>query len=315
MPFSASTSSSFNPAAAASLNALASLVSKSPDDNHWLSRRFTEPEGTMLEAELLLSPSGMHRSAIGRAIMLKKDKVSAKFSELWNLFPVAPTNTTTTTIITTNHETHLIHAFMRLRGTIQVVVSSSDETGEKEEVFSNMLFGPDIARVLNALLALESSCVTNDSRERLLLSPHHASKLDEIESDDPSLVVRGRKRPLFTTLQGKNNKGTAFAAEWLVMQYMYNQGEYALSIRHNHFGLRDALFPRFGGGELQEEGMPFNAACQMAMQQIHKEMHHISTVVDRRFVPLLMGTHARLGRDSPLRGVNDEILRLVLLLQ
>ncbi len=108
MPFSPN---AFGPVAAASLDALASLVYKCPDENHWQFRRFTEPEGTELEAELLLSPSGMQQSAIVRAMLLQEEHIETKFSKLCVSQPKK----------IVNRKQHLIHAFLRLRGSIQVV--------------------------------------------------------------------------------------------------------------------------------------------------------------------------------------------------
>jgi hypothetical protein len=279
MPFSPAV---YNAQVAAALNALESDLDTREDRLSERYHMFTKFSGTDFEADLLLSLSGLKLSGVGRVLSAMSYETDAQ-KKLLDAFVEADA-----------FPLQIMAVVTELRGLIK-----TNRPARTTPAFRDTLFGPRVAQVLNALLAAEVS-----GPGRHYFWPRYAFTMSCVTDRQPFALL--------------TDKGTAAAADLLVLQHSSCQDELATFLRMNadDFGVKAALFyfePRF---VMHDDPNAFKALFQSAIGNVRSEMYRVATTVDNRAVPVLMAKNRRLGCNSPLGRMEVEILdwivRLVL---
>jgi hypothetical protein len=272
---------------AAVLNALVSkLAMKNQPYNTSLYHTFTTPEGTGIEVDLLLSCSGFEFSPIGRVI----------------------TNAATYSLTKHGDEDLLrgfnnpFHNKPRDHGCSAIVKQVLEMRKAAKKVpfpkiscmynFSDALFGPKVAKVLNALLSLEASFAECPKHQKYV--PRFCNQF------------HSKAREPFALYSGK---GTAYAADILTLEHNFPLGGLTTHVELQEYDSRveRALFPAFG--ELVPADL--NTSVETAIRNVRKDMFYVVHTVEPTIVPVVMAGHSRLGRGSHLQKLNADVLRII----
>lgn len=291
---------------------------------HQSFRTITQPEGTFAEADYLLSCSDVKYSPVYRLLgsfNLDDDESSIDPDELKKALPFAPDLITQVNRLYTRGnsraehikrhqelESTFIHSVLEFRQTLRHTIIAPPAVVDDpppSPFFSDTLFGPHVAKVINALLSLEIRLVDNDARPPNF-PQYHRSKI----------IAYDQSEQRRTTIALRSGRGTAFLGDALVLQYSVSDTGYmirALRTEEGDFGLMEALFPEFG--TIIEANLPdykFNYQIYQALQNVRNEMCYIITIVDGKVVPTLMAGNRRLGQASLLLGkLDNEILCMI----
>jgi hypothetical protein len=284
----------------------------------------TEPEGTLLEADILLSCSHIGRSALIQTLRYvdPEDELFGVSDREMHCFFRDPAQYEA--VVEKFYEPHgraakikvldakksIISTVLECRRSIRQIPVPKMSPGP---VFSDGLFGPHVAKVMNSLLEAEIECTENYGvYESFPPSKRHLEKFWRDENR--------RQRALVSLVQSDAQsqehrsfapgKGTAFAGDMLVRVH---------SITSNHDKIeggsvtarkiREALFPVF---QYSPSGVETPDICfRKAFQNVREEMDFVHRIVHGQVLPFLMAAAPRLGRESPLRDVDVEVMRII----
>ena len=283
----------------------------------------TEPEGTRLEADILLSCSNIGRSALNQTLRYvdPEDELFGVEDQSMQCFFRDPAQFEA--MVEKSHGPHgqafksmvldakksVISTVLECRRSIrQIPVQTLSGP-----VFSDGLFGPHVAKVMNSLLEAEIDCTENygvyespPPSEWFLVEKWrqekrvHTSLVSLVQSDAQSLERRSFAQ----------EKGTAFAGDMLVRMH-------AITFNHDKFEggsvaarkVREALFPVF---QYSPSGVETpNISFRKAFHNVRLEMDFVHRIVHGEVLPFLMAAGPRLGRESPLRDVDVEVMRII----
>jgi hypothetical protein len=275
----------------------------------------THPEGSHFEADILLSCSDINGSPIDHLIR-RIDYAfhgSRKSNKSISLFLPLNTLQEKLKVLRSSHLLHyrenkfrnesistFLSSVLAYRGAIRI----TGEVRATGPAFSDGLFGPHVAKVFNSLLALEIRLADNDTRPEGFPEQNRNLML---------AVDHSEQRRSFALRSGK---GTAFAGDVLVLQHIQAPriGVMLKKLKETEgfdCGLMDALFPEFNDlppplDQIRESD--FELAINMALIEVRYEMDLVITTIHGKALPVLMALHRRLGRDSPLKALDAEIL-------
>ncbi len=267
------------PRAVPVLNAMVSELERPENTDEslkFLIHTFTHPSSTRFEADLLLSCTGLSWSSVCRQVRNSDAAVGGTRKAVNTRKTIA---------------TEIIETRESIPGTYTI---------RRGPAFSDTLFGPSVAKVLNGLLALEISAVDSVS------APQYFWALSAPLFDFPELRKR---RGSFAV---RSEYGTAFAADALVLQHRLSKDELSTFLRLNKvndFGLSQALFPAFEEplGYSEMGIIQFDKRVNSALQNVRREMYRVHTVVHGKAVHILMAR----GTGSPLAAIEPEILLMI----
>ncbi len=271
---------------------------------------FHKPEGTPLEADLMLSCTGLKWSVMGRVLKnyedVMEDSHGSVNCELLSLFVPKRRCGKYRKL---RHYKQIVETIFESRGAIKNK-SQRLYPSSSTNAFSDLLFGPHVAKVLNALLEWEIQMA-----EGKWHTYYHLCFEDQ--NNEPT-----NKMP-FALINGR---GTAFAADLLLAQHAFHEDDpetedlsfFLLFSEPNHgdFGLMDALFPMFKKLPADvkrtiDDYRNFNHFFGIAIGNVRAEMHFITTTIDRYAVPTLMAGIPRLGGRSHLGMIDREVLCMI----
>jgi hypothetical protein len=292
MPFSPEI---YGTRATTALNAL----SDSEQSFGWVM--FTKTEGTAFEADLLLSCSGLYSTPVCRLL----DAINSGkrgYNLVGGFLGKQPRK-----ISVLNHFNGKLPSAQGVRFEVMVLlrrlrrsIPRSVSTTRSGPAFTDAKFGPRVAKVLNALLALEIAVVGNTGVDQ-------GTYVFNITFARARVLASWDERPAFAL---GTEEGTEFAAELLLHQ----AGSLEFFIedakeRGEGFGIVDALFPTYGA--VPTEHSDFFPCFQGAVMNCHREMYTLLVVVIDRTVPVLMAGVHHLGRNSPLAKLDQSVLQMI----
>ena len=311
----------YGPRAAAALDAITHEITPDEDKLHTgcfdtiENYVMTHPEGSHFEADILLSCSDFNSSPIDRLIR-RIDYAfhgSRRSNKSISLFLPLNTLQEKLKVFKASRFLHyreykerdesistFFSSVLKYRGAIRI----TGEVRATGPAFSDSLFGPHVAKVFNSLLALEIRLVDNDARPEGF--PEHNRNL-------MLAVDHSEQRRSFSLRSGK---GTAFAGDVLVLQHKQaaRTGVMLKKLKEAEgfdCGLMDALFPEFNDLPTpldQIRDSDFELAINMALIEVRYEMDLVITTIHGKALPFLMAWHRRLGRDSPLKVLDTQVL-------
>ena len=252
------------------LNALVcALETRNQPYNQSLYHTFTQPSGTAFEVDLLLSCTGLDHSPFGRVVnsATSRDMVQGGDGELLRAFG----NPIRCSINTTGfHYPTVVHTVMRIRSHLPKMTSIRKR--RSGNAFKDTLFGPRVAKALNALLAFEV-WVASGSRD--IKFTHSAILGNHLA-----------RRPYALCIE----EGTAYAADVLTVQHNFpllglTKFLWEAEPRAD-FGLMDALFPAFCAepSKEPEHYTHFAESVTAAMRNLRIEMFYTTPVTDQNLV-------------------------------
>jgi hypothetical protein len=257
----------YGPTASTALNALVrTLETQDQPCNPSLYHTFIKPEGSAFEADMLMSCTGFDESPIGRVVnsAISRDVMpggaGGDAEELLSAFG----NPILLRTATGFHCPSLVDTVMEIRANLpKTTVTRQPRRGQ---AFKDALFGPQIARVLNALHAFE---VWVASGSRAIKFTH---------SDMFSNQTFRRPYALCT------EEGTAYAADVLTLQHNFpllGLTRFLFEAKPGaDFGLKDALFPAFCNplvsGDPERYYIDFAESLTAAMRNLRIAMFSVS---------------------------------------
>lgn len=305
----------YGPRTAAALDALHKIMYKDKIERKTSFWYYTiiPASGTMLEADLLLSCSDVMSSPVYR---LFKYNVEIR-TELTDIFAPEKDKKISDEIIA-----HSIVEFRRsIRGVFNKNAAVATVTTTIDS-FSDTLFGPCLAKVLNGLLILEIKLA--NARPTDGLDTYYRATIEKVDSHSP---------PAYQPFALQSEKGTAFAGDLLLLQYSlssYIVGDMVLLFPEESALLMKALFPEFKGKSFAwdqrewEDLLPelekprnaidrfkFNSLIGKALGEARREMEFVVNVIHGRALVILMAGNRRLGENSPLGALDTELLRMI----
>jgi hypothetical protein len=332
---------------AAALNTLERKLTTLLVSRYSSARRFPfhTPDGTPLEADLMLSCTGFKWSLVGRVMKNSKKAFQGKYSEVDREVLDLFITTTPLSQQTLYPYGATVESILKLRDSIRQQVAVQNyyhhHSPEEEEggirhhhqsgaaaavFFDDLLFGPHVAKVLNALMELE----IQTAERTLVHCPHfwpHYALFFMGEQEEEVL------RLPFALVRTTNGSVTAVAADLLLLQHAFHQDkprpyELAHRLYNRHlepvirtggdFGLLKALSPTFHGAlpttkkrMAQVDIMHFRQMFGTAIGNVRAEIDFITTTIDRVAVPILMAGTPRLGSESPLGKIEKEVLCII----
>jgi hypothetical protein len=288
---------------------------------------FTEPEGTLFEAEFLLSCSNNGQSLLYKTLryvdaknemfeynnqsLRRFFKDPTQFDTMIEMYPKTRDQDAKNKMVS-DIQKLVVNTFLECRKSIRQI-SGEDIPLSSSPVFSDGLFGPYVAKVMNSLLEAEI-----ESTENYKVSPPPTwnsptlAQAESVKQDELICLVSSdahlsqERRPFAL----RSGKGTAFAGDMLVRMY-------AVSFNHERFlgdsviaqKVRESLFPRFEYGPSGEEEM--DTAVYYAFQNVRLEMDFVARIVHGKVLPVLMSRIPRLGSGSVLYAVDKEVLSMI----
>jgi hypothetical protein len=291
---------------------------------------FTEPEGTLLEAALLFSCNNIGRSPLYQTLSYVNPqdelfdpsnqslrhffKDPAQFDTMVEMYPKTRDQGAKDDMVF-DIQKSVVNTFLECRKSIRQI-SGEDKTLSSSPVFSDGLFGPHVAKVMNSLLEAEIEFTENYGVNPFgPPSRWYSSTMARAESVKQDVLLRlvnsdehhSQERRPFALRSGK---GTAFAGDMLVRMH-------AISFNHERFNMdsvaaqkvRDALFPEFEYGPRGEEVM--DTTVYWTLQNVRLEMDFVTRIVHGEALPVLMAGIPRLGSGSVLCTVDKEVLCMI----
>jgi hypothetical protein len=217
--------------ASTALNALVhTLETQDQPYNPSLCHTFTTPEGTAFEADTLMSGTGLDESPIGRVVnsAISRDVMPGGVggdAELLSAFgdPIR------CSAKSGFHYPSLVNTVMEIRANLPKATLNRQQ--RRGEAFKDALFGPRVAKVLNALHAFE---VWVASGSRAIQFTHSAM-----------FSNHQHRRPYALCTE----EGTAYAADVLTLQHNFpllGLTRFLFEAEPGcDFGLKTSLFPAF----------------------------------------------------------------------
>lgn len=329
----------FGPRAAAALDALVARVewrgekAKSKDGNDLLFHTITEPSGTLLEADILLSCSDVKYSPVFRLLEhcmtdeeLTRLFVQCDYDQHFLASKAAhfqKCNTKAETDSARNEiESILSRSVLEFRKSIREMIAATTQSTTAGPVFSDTLYGPHVAKVLNALLAFEAHLASTSVRPGSF-PVYYRSIIDSADNH------QSEQCRMFAVQPGK---GTAFAGDALLLQYClsWDTGSMISLFPEESSPLMDALFPEFqvsdkawnkhGWDELLPElekppsavsKHKFESLLHKTLEEVRVEMGFVVNIVHGQAVTTLMAGNRRLGENSLLGVLDIETLSMI----
>jgi hypothetical protein len=284
----------------------------------------TEPEGTLLEADILLTCSNNGITSLYRTLRYVNPKDDLFNEDEPALLRLFQDPTQYQTMLDTYHKTHprdarramvynvqksVVDTILECRGSIRQI-AGEDKPQSSSPVFGDGLFGPHVAKVMNSLL--EAEIEFTEVNPPLLEFPSYTAHNESARQTRLlSLVLvneHSQERRSFALHSGK---GTAFAGDILVQMHCtsYNhdkfQGDSPVTQK-----VREALFPEF---ELTPHGRKTvsHSCIYQALQNVRLEMDFVFRIVHGEALPVLMAGIPRLGSESILNMVDKELLCMI----
>ena len=253
---------------------------------------FTKTKGTLFEADLLLSCAGLFNSPVHRLMLDCRPGEGVH----WLMLSSGSENVGLAEKFLgkkSSSRLEILGLVRRLRSSLPRPVSS-----RSGPAFSDAKFGPRVAKVLNALLALEIAVAGDNGVDQ---------RTDGVSISYPQAQAFGPwdERPAFAL---QVEEGTTFAAELL----LHRAGALTLFLeeakeRKEDFGIMDALFPAFG----KVPTGVFSSDFSRAVTNARVEMYALLVVVVRWAMAVLMAGVHRLGRNSPLATIDQGVLKMI----
>ncbi len=326
----------FGPRAAAALDALVARVewrgeTKSKDGNDLLFHTITEPSGTLLEADILLSCSDVKYSPVYRLLEhcttdeeLTRHFVQGDYDEHFatKVAHFQKCNTKAETDSARNEiEFILSRSVLEFRKSIKEIAATTQST-TTGPVFSDTLYGPHVTKVLNALLAFEAHLARTSVRPDSFPA-NYRSIIDAADNH------QSEHCQMFAVQPGK---GTAFAGDALLLQYClsWDTGSMISLFPEESSPLMDALFPEFqvsdkawnkhGWDELLPElekppsavsKHKFESLLHKTLEEVRVEMGFVVNIIHGQAVTTLMAGNRRLGGNSLLGVLDIETLCMI----
>ena len=354
----------YSPRAAAALDALADRISldgKVSMADGYRYYTMTSPSGTMLEANLLLSCSDMRFSPVFRLLEYGvidhaepvvepfiQENSREEFNALILRYETCIRKKERHSI-GREIRLHLSHSVLEFRRSIRDVFFHSHAVGLPLSnatttpiigggtagsviVFSDTLFGPYIAKVLNGLLILEA-CLANATTATIArsrhygLPAHYREMMESIDSQQSSCQTT-----MISALLLQPRTGTSFAGDLLLLQYSmsWSMGAVVLNFPEESRLLMEALFPAFQGGDnawekhgwdllLPELEKPLNAVnksnfdslLNKALREARTEMRFVINTIHGQALTILMAGNRRLGENSAFGTLDNELLCMI----
>ena len=254
----------YGPTASTALNALVrTLETQDQPYNPSLYHTFTLPEGTAFEADILMSCTGLDESPIGRVVnsaisrdVMPGGVVGDNAEELLSAFG----NPIRCSLATGFHYPSLVDTVMEIRAHLPKATFTRQQ--RRGEAFKDALFGPRVAKVLNALHAFE---VWVASGSRAIKFTHSAMLGNHLA-----------RRPYALCTE----EGTAYAADVLTLQHNFpllGLTRFLFEAEPGaDFGLKISLFPAFCNplvsGDPERYYIDFAESVTAAMRNLRIEM-------------------------------------------
>jgi hypothetical protein len=300
--------------AAAILNVMADEY-RSESKNGIYTKKFytnTQPEGTPFEADILLSCNNIKSSAVARVLSRLDPKSCycdeepeyirlfftdpSQYSAMLKEYDEAPTGDARRLIRSKISES-ILNVVLDIRRSVRGMLKPDEPT--QTPAFSDTLFGPHVAKVMNSFLQVEIQLADNE----ITLSPRPEDRFKwdtVIASQIQSSPLTGEHRSFAL----RTGKGTAFAGDFLTLKYCGLRIGNALPL------IQDALFPEFEKDYKGEKNYN-TASVNSAMLNVREEMVFLTDIVHNQALPILMAGVRRLGRESLFRDVDYELMRIM----
>jgi hypothetical protein len=275
----------------------------------------TQPEGTPFEADILLSCSNIEKNAVN-CILRRMDPQSYFFDEIPEFIGVFFADSSQYTVLVNEYSgartidarravsskiiESVLNAVLDIRRSIRCLLKPEEPS--PTPAFSDTLFGPHVAKVMNSLLQVEIQHTENE----ITLSSRPEDRFTWVTvfgslTQSSSL---SDERKSFALRAGK---GTAFAGDFLTLQY-YNC-DYKILNGTALPLIKDALFPEF---EKDIMGKQNNTEeVNRALHNVREEMVFLTDVVHHEALPILMAGVRRHGRESLFRDMDYELMRIM----
>ena len=279
----------------------------------------TQPEGTPFEADICTSCSSVRFNAFNVILQrmgpdddLYDDENEyakhffadpAEYDAMCEAYKKTGDSAAQTAICTQIKET-IISSMLEFRKTIREVVEP-----EKEETlaFSDSLYGPPLAKVMNCLLVVEIQLTENDFTTT---PPRHPESGGEHQQIFQSLMLKNSLSDQRRSFALRSGKGTAFAGDLLVLQHFRSRGLELKDGKGKMLPLiKDALYPVFRynyQGKRSRKSFAVNLLCN-----VKTEAAFVLDIVHGQALPILMAGVHRLGRESLFRDMDDELMRII----
>jgi hypothetical protein len=306
--------------AAAALNVMANVYRWSSGKERNTENYYTktQPEGTLFEADLLLSCNYVRTNAVNYMLCCM-DPMDYQFDNKHNyasLFFTDPTQYTA--MVNEYNEAHESSAQKLVRSKIKQSVLNSilefrksirNMAGPEEPLqtptFSDTVFGPHVAKVMNSILQVEIQLTENEITISSL--PEDRNKQETVFNSLMQSSSLSDQRKSFALRSGK---GTAFAGDFLVLQHFRSQGSKLKDGNDNALPLvRDAFFPEFEYDVKRRKSL--KVSVPSALINVRGEMVFLTDVVHKQALPILMAGIHRLGRESLFRDMDRELMCMI----
>jgi len=282
------------------------------------SRKFytnTQPEGTPFEADILLSCSNIETNAVN-SILRRMDPQSYYFVEIPEFIGVFFADSSQYTVLVNEYSgartidarravsskiiESVLNAVLDIRRSIRCLLKPEEPS--PTPAFSDTLFGPHVAKVMNSLLQVEIQHTENE----ITLSSRPEDRFNWVTVFG-SLIQSSSLSDERKSFALRAGKGTAFAGDFLTLQY-YNCDVKILNGTALPL-IKDALFPEFEKDIMgnQDDTEDVNSA----LHNVRQEMVFLTDVVHHEALPILMAGVHRLGRDSFFKDVDHELMRIM----
>jgi len=301
--------------AAAALNVMAEIYKKteySGMDKTYYS--MTQPEGTLFEADLLLSCNNVQGNAVNYIMgIIDPDNECTYSSHLCT--PFVPDQTQydamreeyrttrdryTEETIRTNIKKLVVNSVLEIRKSVRDMVGPEEVS--PTPAFSDHLFGHHVAKVMNGLLNVEIQLTENDTT---LPRPNGNDQQQVFKSLIQSSSLEEQRRSIAL----RSGKGTAFAGDFLVLQHFRSRCHEIMDKDGQAVPLvKGALFPAF------EHDITLSKQCTdvlTAITHVREEIDFVNRIIHGQVLPFLMGSGPRLGRESPFLAMDREIMCII----
>ena len=275
----------------------------------------TQPEGTPFEADILLSCSNIESSAVN-SILRRMDPQSYYFDEVPEFIGVFFTDSSQYTMLVNEYKEactndarravsskiieSVLNAVLDIRRSIRCLLKPEEPS--PTPAFSDTLFGPHVAKVMNSFLQVEIQLTENE----ITLSSRPKDRYNW-ETVFGSLIQSSSLSDERKSFALRAGKGTAFAGDFLTLQY--HGCSYRILNGTALPLIKDALFPEF---EKDYKGKQNNTEeVNSALRNVREEMVFLTDVVHHEALPILMAGVHRLGRDSFFKDVDHELMRMM----
>jgi hypothetical protein len=279
----------------------------------------TQPEGTPFEADICTSCNPVRFNAVNMILqrMSPDDDLYDDENEYASHFFADPAEYTAMceeykktddpaaqTAISTKIKETIISSMLEFRKTIREAVKPEEE---ETLAFSDSLYGPHLAKVMNCLLVVEIQLTENDLTTARLRHPDSGGEHQQVFQ---SLMLKNSLLDQRRSFALRSGKGTAFAGDLLVLQHLRSRGFELKDGKGKMLPLiKGALFPEFRynfKGNRSHRSFAVNLLCNAKT-----EAAFILDIVHGQALPILMAGIHRLGHESLFRDMDRELMCMI----